>query len=93
MFNADAIGGAFTLAAISVPSGDFERVAQLVNAHPEVAHNYERDHELNMWFVVATETRAEIARVIARIEAETGYAVRNFPKEREYFVGLHLAVQ
>ncbi|MBI3069639.1 MAG: Lrp/AsnC family transcriptional regulator, partial [Betaproteobacteria bacterium] len=56
LFQAEQLGGAFTLAAISVPEADFERTAAIVNAMPEVAHNYERDHELNMWFVLATET-------------------------------------
>ena len=44
----------------------FEQVSDQVNAHPEVAHNYEREHHaLNMWFVLATEQRPErIAEVI-----------------------------
>ena len=41
-------------------------VAAQVNAHPEVAHNYERDHALNMWFVLAAERPERIAEVIAR---------------------------
>ena len=92
LYNADRMGGAFTLAALSVPAEDFERVAALVNAMPEVAHNYERAHRLNMWFVLATDTPDGIAHVLRRIEAETGYRVFNFPKLREYFVELKLSV-
>ena len=40
LFDAERLGGAFSLCAMSVPGEDFERVAALVNAHPEVAHNY-----------------------------------------------------
>lgn len=90
LFQAERIGGAFTLAAMRVPQPDFERVAAIVNSLPEVAHNYERDHELNMWFVLATETEGEIAQAISRIERETGCEVIGLPKLQEYFVGLKL---
>ena len=91
LFDAERLGGAFSLCAMSVPAQDFERVAALVNAHPEVAHNYEREHRLNMWFVLAASAQEEIGRVIAGIEAQTGYPVLNLPREAEYFVGLRLA--
>jgi len=91
LFDAGRLGGAFTLAAMTVPPEAFERVAAIVNALPEVAHNYARDHALNMWFVVATSSPEGIDAAIARIEAATGLAVLAFPKEREYFVGLSLA--
>lgn len=90
LYNVEQAGGAFTLAAISVPEADFERAAAVVNAVPEVAHNYQRDHELNMWFVLATETPDGIGRAVGRIERETGYRVVDLPKQREYFVGLKL---
>ena len=93
MYNAAELGGAFTLAAMSVPAGDFERSAELVNAHPEVAHNYERDHALNMWFVVAAERPEGVAHVIREIEQETGYEVLDLPKLTEYFLDLRLPVQ
>lgn len=91
MYDAERLGGAFTLCAMRVPQVDLERVAALVNAHPEVAHNYERAHEFNLWFVVATDERAKIALLIAAIEAETGYPVLDLPREREYFIELRLA--
>lgn len=91
LFNAERLGGAVTLAALSVPEARFDAVAALVNAHPEVAHNYARDHALNMWFVVAAERQAAIDRVLAEIERETGLRVYDMPKLREYFIGLRLA--
>jgi DNA-binding Lrp family transcriptional regulator len=90
LFDAEKLGGAFTLAAMAVPPADFDRVAAAVNALPEVAHNYARDHVLNMWFVLATETPAGIAHAIAAIERDTGLPVHSFPKEREFFVELRL---
>jgi len=92
MYDAVGMGGAFTLAAMSVPAEDFERVAALVNAHREVAHNYEREHDLNMWFVLACERPADLGRVIAGIERETGLAVLDLPKLDEYFLDLRVLV-
>ena len=92
LFQIEKMGGAFTLAALRVPDSEFDQVAEQVNALPEIAHNYERDHVLNMWFVIATETPEEIEQVIGRIEEKTGCAVFNFPKLREYFVEMKLKV-
>ena len=89
-FDAAAMGGAFCLCALTAPEDDFDRVAGLVNAHPEVAHNYARDHALNMWFVLATPTLEGIASTAARIEAETGLTVWQFPKLQEFFIGFRV---
>ena len=90
-FDAAAMGGAFCLCAMAVPSQDFENVLTKVNAHPEVAHNYERTHRLNMWFVLATETPEGIAATAEAIERETGIAVLQFPKLQEFFIGFRVA--
>ncbi len=90
MYHAERLGGALTLAALKVPAEDFARVAAVVNAFPEAAHNYQREHEFNMWFVLATEAPERIDQVIAAIEHETGYRVYPFPKIEEFHVGLRL---
>lgn len=90
LFDAARFGGAVTLAALSVPPARFDSVAKLVNALPQVAHNYRREHHLNMWFVVASDHAEEVARTLSRIEVMTGLRVYDFPKEREYHVGLWL---
>ncbi len=92
MYHAEQMGGALSLAAMQIPPDDFERVTGVVNSQPEVAHNYERNHHLNMWFVLATETQSAQQETITRIEHETGYPVFNMPKIREYFVELKLHV-
>ena len=90
LFQIEKMGGAFTLAALHADESDFERVALCVNALPEVAHNYAREHDLNMWFVLATEIPGQIDKLIEKIEGATGCEVFNFPKLREYFVELKL---
>lgn len=92
MYNVERMGGAFTLAALQVPEARFVEVSEIVNALPEVAHNYRRDHAFNMWFVIAVAEAAEVDAVIARIEAATGLRVYNFPKQEEFFLRLKFNV-
>lgn len=92
LWNAEQIGGGVCLAAMAVPGPRFEEVAEKVNAHPEVAHNYERAHALNMWFVISADDPQRIRQVIAEIERETGLVVHAMPKAREFFVGFRVEV-
>ena len=92
MYNAERIGGAVTLAALAVPTEHFDEVTEIVNGFPEVAHNYERDHALNMWFVVAAEHPGRIAQVLDEIRSATGLVVYDMPKIEEFFIGLRFAV-
>ena len=87
LIDAEAIGGTATLVAMHAPEERFEEVAETVNAHHEVAHNYEREHpHLNMWFVVSVADAARVEEVLAEIEAETGEETYNLPKQQEFRV-------
>jgi len=90
LFQIERLGGAFCLAAIAAPEERYEEIAGQVNAFPEVAHNYRREHALNMWFVLATETAGGIDKAATAIEAAIGLPIFRFPKEREYFVEMKL---
>ena len=87
LVNAEAIGGAATLVAMHAPPERFDEVAEQVNAHREVAHNYEREHpHLNMWFVVSVADADRVRTVLDEIEAETGQPTYNLPKQQEFRV-------
>jgi len=88
LFNAEAMGGGLTLAAMKVPESRFEAVAAIVNSFPEVAHNYAREHALNMWFVVATERPEEVQEVLEAIADGTGLEVFDMPKSEEFSLSL-----
>ncbi len=90
MYNPEALGGAFCLCAMEVPEARYEEITGIVNAFPEVAHNYRREHRLNMWFVLACESPGRIGEVLGEIERRTGLPVLDLPKEREFFIGLRL---
>jgi DNA-binding Lrp family transcriptional regulator len=92
MYHAENMGGAVSLCAMKVPAESFDEVAEQVNAFPEVAHNYQRDHEMNMWFVLATESPGQLDECLQKIETTTGIPVFNLPKKEEFYVGLHFKV-
>jgi DNA-binding Lrp family transcriptional regulator len=80
--------GASTLAALSVPDGELQRVADCVSRYEEVNHNYEREHDFNLWFVVTAPDPAHVQRVLQAIEAETGLPVLDLPLERSFYIDL-----
>ncbi len=90
LFQIERAGGCFVLCACHAPPERREEIIAAINAHPEVAHHYERTHELNLWFVLALEDPEEMQNTIERIETDAGVDVLSFPKEREFFVNLFL---
>lgn len=92
LFNIDKMGGTFSLCAMQVPQEAFDQVVEQVNGLPEVAHNYEREHRLNMWFVIAAESVDALQQIIVRIEKMTKLKVYNFPKQQEFYVNLKLDI-
>ena len=80
--------GVSTLAAIAVPEARLSAVARLVSAHPEVNHNYEREHALNLWFVAAAEDGEKLVQTLSAIEAETGLPVIALPLVADYHIDL-----
>ena len=80
--------GASTLAAMAAPAHRLETIAEAVNAEPGVNHNYEREHKLNLWFVVTGANRAAIAASLARIQSRVGLDVLDFPLLRSFHIDL-----
>lgn len=92
LFQIERAGGLYMLAAMRVPPPALDRVIEIVNAHPEVAHNYLREHDFNLWFVLAADRSDRIDEVITRIEHRTGHPVYAMPKLKEYFLDLRFRV-
>lgn len=85
--------GASTLAALAVPEARLAEVADLVSAYPEVNHNYEREHEFNLWFVVTAPDRARLRQVLDEIQARSGLKVLDLPLQEDYFINLGFPLQ
>jgi len=80
--------GVSTLAAMAVPNAELETVAALVSAYQEVNHNYEREHRLNLWFVVTAPDSARLQQVLDEITSRSGYEVLPFPLLEDYHIDL-----
>jgi DNA-binding Lrp family transcriptional regulator len=80
--------GASTLAAVAAPEHRLAEVAETLSARAEVNHCYEREHPINLWFVVTAHDEADVARVLGEIEVEIGLAVIDLPLLEGYHIDL-----
>ncbi|HEB92718.1 MAG TPA: Lrp/AsnC family transcriptional regulator [Gammaproteobacteria bacterium] len=85
--------GVSSLVAMTVPEARLEAVAELVNAFPGVNHNYEREHRLNLWFVVTANTQEHLQALLQHIEQQTGLAILPLPMQAEYHIDLGFPLQ
>ena len=80
--------GVSTLAAMKVPLHQLEAIAELVNQHAEVNHNYEREHDFNLWFVATASDQQHLKSILHEIEQQTGIAVMSLPLVKEFHIDL-----
>jgi siroheme decarboxylase len=63
---------AATLVAMKVPENKVSDVASAINEYGNVSHNYQREHEYNVWFTVAAATNNELTHILEDIKQKTG---------------------
>ncbi|NOQ89690.1 MAG: Lrp/AsnC family transcriptional regulator [Gammaproteobacteria bacterium] len=80
--------GVSTLAAMAIPEDKIECIARIVSAFPEVNHNYQREHEFNLWFVVTASSAEHLDIVLFEIEQHTEYPLMSLPMMEDYFIDL-----
>lgn len=80
--------GVSTLATMAIPEQDIECVARIISAFPEVNHNYQREHEYNLWFVVTASSAEHLDIVLYEIEQHTEYPLMSLPMLDDYFIDL-----
>ena len=80
--------GVSTLAAMKVPKEKIIEVAKIISSFDEVNHNYEREHNFNLWFVVTAPSDARLQEVLKEIEIKTGITSMSLPMERDYHLDL-----
>ncbi len=80
--------GVSTLAAMSIPADQLIKVATIVNEFSGVNHNYEREHHLNLWFVIVAANQGALNTAIEKIEHLSGYKVMQLPLLKEYHIDL-----
>jgi len=87
VFNAKALGYTTCLIAASVAEDKTDRAASVVNLHPGVFQNYQRNHEYNLWFSLALppDSRLGIEGTVASLAREAEVqGTRIFPTLRLY---------
>ncbi|WP_246540233.1 Lrp/AsnC family transcriptional regulator [sulfur-oxidizing endosymbiont of Gigantopelta aegis] len=87
VFRPKRVGGS-TLAAMAVPEARMDEVANIVSSFTEVNHNYEREHDFNLWFVVTASSQQEVEQTLDKIAQQTGLSVMNLPMESDYHIDL-----
>jgi DNA-binding Lrp family transcriptional regulator len=93
IFDTRRLGYKSTLVAFSVMEDMLEQVANEVNSHPGVSHNYERNHEYNMWFTLAVPPFGDMKRDLERMASLKGVAkYRILPTLKLYKIGVKLDI-
>jgi DNA-binding Lrp family transcriptional regulator len=80
-----------TLVLMKVPPERMEEVAGIVSGFDEVTHNYERDHEYNLWFTLITSSQERLKGALAKVIDATGVPedeVLNLPVTGRYKIGV-----
>ena len=84
-FVPEKLGFVSTLCAAWVPEDMIADFAKVVNRHPGVTHNYQRDNHFNVWFTYIAPSRAEIEENLRRISEETGVdTILNLPATKVF---------
>lgn len=90
---APGVFGVSTLAAMKVDPKILIEIAEIVSSFPEVNHNYERSHELNLWFVVMADSAENLKSAIENIELKTNHKVYSFPLVKEFRIDLGFSMR
>ncbi len=91
IFDTRRLGYKSALIAFSVKADKLDDVAAQVNSHPGVSHNYERNHEFNMWFTLAIPPNDSMKAVLEKMAALEGVVkYRLLPTLKLYKIGVKL---
>ncbi len=85
--------GASTLAAFQVPPADLDRVAGIVTACEGVDHNYEREHAVNLWFVVTAPNALDLDISLRELEERAGYPLLRLRLVEPYYIDLGFDIE
>ena len=91
IFDTTALGYRSSLVAMRAPADRVAEVADVINSHPGVSHNYRRNHDFNLWFTVAVPPYASLEWTVQRLSTlAAAEAARMLPTLRLYKIGVSL---
>lgn len=76
------------LIAMAIPNHQLHSIAEIVSQFSEVNHNYERENQFNLWFVLIANDQEHLQSVITKIESQTGFEAMQLPLLADYFINL-----
>jgi len=89
--NSRELGLVGTLVGMKVPPDRIDAVAAVVNAVPNVTHNYLREDDYDMWFTITAASRDDVTAILADIREKTGIEdVLDLPSLRTFKINVHL---
>ena len=53
IFDTKRLGYKSSLVAFEIKKDDIDKAVEIINSHPGISHNYERNHTFNIWFTLA----------------------------------------
>ena len=80
--------GASTLAAMRVPPQRLDAVAGVVNSYREVNHNYAREDEWNLWFVVTAPDEERLQSVLHEVAQRAQCPLLDCRLQKPYHIDL-----
>lgn len=93
IFDVYRVGYRSTLVSFCVPGERLEEAAAVISAHPGVSHNYGREHEYNLWFVLALPRTEDIEAVVAGLAKQAGATKYHLlPNLKLYKIGVEYDV-
>ena len=87
------LGFVSTLCAARVPADNIENFASIVNRYPGVTHNYQRDHQYNVWFTFISPSMDEIEANLKKIAEDSGVSdILNLPATKVFKINAQFDV-
>ena len=91
IFDTRKLGYTSSLVAMEIEHDKLDHVASQINRHPGVSHNYERDHQFNLWFTLAVPPGADLNSELEKFNVLNGIKkVRMLPTLQLFKIGVKL---
>ena len=91
IFDTRKLGYSSSLVAMEIEPNRLDYVAQQINRHPGVSHNYERNHEFNLWFTLAVPPGSNLEKELEKFSKLQGIKkVRMLPTLQLFKIGVKL---
>ncbi len=91
IFDTRKLGYTSSLVAMEIEHDKLDYVASQINRHPGVSHNYERDHQFNLWFTLAVPPGADLNAELEKFNVLKGIKkVRMLPTLQLFKIGVKL---